>query len=102
MTVRLLLAVGCWFVLAVLPAAAAEPSPEALEFFEKKIRPLLVNHCQECHGVRRQRGGLRLDSRAAMLKGGDNGPVVVPGEPDRSRLIRAVGYLDTKLQMPLK
>ncbi len=71
------------------------------EFFEKQIRPLLVEHCWGCHGDKKQEGGLRLTSRDTLLKGGETGPVVVPGKPEESRLIRAVGYLD-ELKMPPK
>src|SRR5690349_3744526 len=74
------------FCLCCWPAAAADPSAEGIEFFEKKIRPLLVERCHECHGPQKQRGGLRLDSRSAVLKGGDNGPALVPGEPGNSRI----------------
>ena len=63
--------------------------------FEKHVRPLLVEHCQKCHGAKKQEGELRLDSRAALLKGGEHGPVVVPGSPGESRLIAAIGYADT-------
>jgi mono/diheme cytochrome c family protein len=77
------------------PAAAdedPEPAPDRAEFFEKKVRPLLVEQCQECHGPDKQKGGLRLDSRAALLTGGDSGPAVEPGQPDKSRLVKAVQY----------
>src|SRR5688500_15043359 len=57
-----------------------------LEFFESKIRPVLAEHCIGCHGAKKQKGGLRLDSRAAWAKGGDSGPAVVPGKADRSLL----------------
>jgi mono/diheme cytochrome c family protein len=94
---------GCWLLALAAPAAAADNRPRsaAEEFFEKKIRPLLVENCQECHGPRKQRGGLRLDSRAALLTGGDSGPAIVPGKPNASLLIKAVHYGD-KLQMPPK
>ena len=75
-------------------------SPQAIEFFEKRVRPLLVQHCQECHGAKKQEASLRLDSREALVKGGDNGAVVVPGAPEKSRLIAAIGYADEDLQMP--
>ena len=52
-------------------------SPEQEAFFEQKVRPLLVTHCQECHGEKKQEGGLRLDSRAAILKGSESGPAIV-------------------------
>src|SRR5581483_4179155 len=51
------------------------------DLFEKHVRPVLVENCLSCHGTKKQMGGLRLDSREAMLKGGDNGPVIVPGDP---------------------
>ncbi len=79
---------------------AAVASPEAIEQFEKQVRPILVKRCQGCHGPKKQEGGLRLDSRAALLKGGADGAVVVPGSPEKSRLIQAVGYADEDLQMP--
>ncbi|HJZ92259.1 MAG TPA: PSD1 and planctomycete cytochrome C domain-containing protein [Gemmataceae bacterium] len=94
------LAVGMW---ATLCASAADPKsdPAQLEFFEKQVRPLLVEKCQECHGSQKQKGGLRLDSRAAVLAGGSSGPVVVAGDPAKSRLVEAIGYADT-LRMPPK
>ena len=56
------------------------------------MRPVLAGHCQSCHGTDKQKGGLRLDSRDAMLNGGDSGPVIVPGEPEKSKLITAVHH----------
>lgn len=82
---------------------APPPAPiaaEDLEFFEKKIRPVLIEHCLQCHGPDQQKGGLRLDSAAATAKGGDGGPVILKDDPDASPLARAVGYLDPNLQMP--
>lgn len=67
--------------------------------FEKSIRPLLVAHCLKCHGPAKTSGGLRLDSRAAVLAGGDSGPAAVSGKPEASRLLRAVEYHGT-LKMP--
>ena len=81
--------------------AAAEPDP-GVEFFESRIRPLLTDTCQECHGARKQKGDLRLDSRAGWMKGGASGAVIVPGKPDDSLLISAVRYWDKDLQMPPK
>jgi len=72
--------------------AADEPTAEGLEFFEKKIRPLLVKNCYTCHGPEKQKGGLRLDSRAGWIYGGDSGPAIVPGKPEESLLIEAVHY----------
>ena len=72
---------------AVGPARAADPAAEA---FERDVRPLLVAECQRCHGPKKQEGGLRLDAREFVLKGGESGPAVVPGKPDESRLVKAV------------
>ncbi|HTI49296.1 MAG TPA: DUF1549 domain-containing protein, partial [Planctomycetaceae bacterium] len=92
--------------LLVLLATAAvglagEPSPEDAEFFEKQVRPLLVQHCQKCHGAAKQEGGLRLDSRETALKGGDSGPAVEAQAPDKSLLIEAIGYAGD-IKMPPK
>jgi hypothetical protein len=71
-----------------------------LEFFEKQIRPLLVNHCYECHGPEEASGKLRLDTKAGWIRGGERGPAIVPGDPSASLLMRAVKHQDTKLRMP--
>lgn len=71
------------------------------EFFEAKVRPILAENCLGCHGIDKHKGGLRLDVREAMLKGGDTGPVVVPGEPDASMLIEVIRY-EGETQMPPK
>ena len=62
--------------------------------------PVLSEHCLKCHGPAKQWNGLRLDSRKALLRGGDSGPAIVPGQPDQSRLIRAIRHSDDELQMP--
>src|SRR5690349_18371214 len=74
----------------------------AIEFFEKRIRPLLAEQCYKCHSAESEKlkGQLRLDSRQGMLTGGDSGPAMVPGDPERSLLIKAVRYTDKDLQMP--
>jgi len=81
---------------------AKEWSPEQGAFFERSIRPLLASNCYECHsaGAEKLKGGLMLDSRAGMVKGGDTGPVVTPGQPDASLLIHAVRHTDPNLTMP--
>src|SRR5262245_57862170 len=76
------------------------PPPSAVAFFETKVRPLLAENCYKCHGAKKQRGGLRLDSRAAILQGGESGPVVVPGHPEKSLLLKAVRHEDPELKMP--
>jgi len=85
-------------------AEAAKPADAAkgVEFFESKIRPLLVDVCVDCHGPKKQKGELRLDSKLGWMKGGASGQVIVPGKPDDSLLITAVRYWDKELQMPPK
>jgi hypothetical protein len=82
--------------------ASAEPLAPQIDFFEKRIRPLLVERCYQCHSARAKKvkGELLLDTRAAILKGGESGPALVPGQVDRSLLIMAVRYRDETLQMP--
>jgi hypothetical protein len=83
---------------------AAEPPSDAVEFFERKIRPILVTHCSECHGgdSKQRQGGLLLDSRDGWMRGGDTGPAIVPGDPEKSLLILAVRQTDKDLRMPPK
>ncbi len=83
-----------------LPASDAE----GLEFFEKRIRPLLSEQCYECHSEqsKKVKGGLLLDSRDGVLQGGDSGPAIVPGDPDKSRLVVAARHADKELRMPPK
>ena len=77
---------------------------EGVEFFEKKVRPILVDNCYKCHSreAEKLKGNLLLDTRDGLLKGGDTGPGIVPGQPDKSLLIKAVRYTDEDLQMPPK
>ncbi|MFN8708278.1 MAG: PSD1 and planctomycete cytochrome C domain-containing protein, partial [Planctomyces sp.] len=72
----------------------------APEFFERRIRPLLADSCLKCHGPEKQWAGLRLDSRDAILAGGESGPAVIPGDPEGSLLIRAVRHADDAPKMP--
>jgi mono/diheme cytochrome c family protein len=94
---------ACLIVLGLCNvASAAEPAkPDAakIEFFEKNIRPIFVAHCVQCHGPDKQKGGFRLDTKAAMMAGGDSGTAMVVGKPDESRLIHAVRY-NGDIQMP--
>lgn len=93
-------------LLAVLVTTAASPArprqSKETEFFESKIRPLLADNCFECHGPKKQKGGLRLDSRPAILRGGESGPALVPGDSAKSLLIEAVSYTSSDLEMPPK
>ena len=82
-------------------AAGGKADAAQEEFFESKVRPILADNCLECHGAEKHKGGLRLDVRAAMLKGGDTGPAVLPGNPDESPLIEAIRY-EGDVQMPPK
>jgi mono/diheme cytochrome c family protein len=102
-------AVLCTVVWFLLPAAVARPEeptpaapdPQALEFFEKNVRPVLVENCHSCHGSAKQKGGLRLDSRASLLQGGDSGPVLNRTDPEKSLLLQAVRQ-EGDLKMPPK
>ena len=87
--------------LAGTALAADERTPEQIEFFENRIRPLFVNHCQECHGEERAKGGLRLTTGEAFRRGGDSGPAFMAGKPDESLLIEAVGHRGD-IKMPPK
>jgi hypothetical protein len=77
------------FLLSISPAWADPPAKE-IDFFESKIRPILVEHCQSCHGEKKQSAGLRLDTFEGFTAGADDGPVVVAGKPKESRLIQSV------------
>ncbi len=97
------LRLNCALLIFAVPLVAADAQPpnatRESEFFETKVRPLLLEKCVSCHGDAKQKGALRLDSRQALLKGGDNGPVLVPGEPQKSALIRVVHY-NGEIKMP--
>ena len=96
--------VGNVLIASAVARADEVPQPaEAahVEFFESKVRPVLVQHCQSCHGEAKQEYGLRLDSRAATMAGSDEGPVVVEGKPGESKLLAVVHY-DGDIQMPPK
>lgn len=82
---------------------AVAPPPDELAFFERDVRPILVERCYECHSAAgKRKGGLHLDSRAAVLIGGDSGAALVPGQPEQSLLLEAIGYQNHDLQMPPK
>src|SRR5262245_29853684 len=82
---------------------AAEPDPKGVEFFENKIRPVLVNNCYECHSAKaaKVRASLLLDTRDGVLKGGESGPAIVPGKPAESLLLKSLRR-DGDLKMPPK
>ncbi len=86
------------FAATAATATPQEPSAEQAQFFNEKILPLLESRCFECHGDGDVEGGLRATSRESLLQGGETGPAIVPGDPDRSLLIQAVRY--ETLQMP--
>jgi hypothetical protein len=86
-----------WLVLSVPPAPAANDS-----FFESKIRPVLATTCFRCHGGEKTSGGLRVDSRKALLEGGDSGPALVPGMPERSLMVQALRHEGDGPHMPPK
>jgi hypothetical protein len=98
----LALVVALVAMLRIQPLRAEELAAEQVAFFEQKIRPLLIAKCYKCHSaeVKAPKGGLRLDTRDGWVKGGDGGPAILPGRPQASRLITAVRYADSALQMP--
>ena len=87
-------------VMAIVPGRSA--ADEDLDFFEKRIRPILVDRCEGCHSAARGKtsGGLALDTRDGWQKGGDSGPPIVSGKPEESLLVRAVHYVSDGPQMP--
>lgn len=86
-------------LIAPTPRATMPVDHDANHFFESKVRPILVESCHSCHGPEKQKSGLRLDSRSAVLAGGGRGPAVVPGDIENSPLVQAVRYLG-EVQMP--
>ena len=92
------------WLLTISTASAAEPAKAQLDFFENKIRPIFADNCYKCHSPAngKIKGGLELDWKGGWEKGGDSGPVIVPGDPEKSLLLKAVRYTDPDLQMPPK
>lgn len=91
------------FFLPVSGLAEISMSPSEREFFEKEIRPVLIERCYQCHSADHKiKGGLRLDTATGVSQGGDSGAALVKGEPDESLLITAIRYHDRSLQMPPK
>jgi hypothetical protein len=101
---RLVLLLHFLFFFVHSLAGAAELTPAQTRFFESKIRPLMADKCYKCHSQQAEKvkAGLLLDTRAGVLKGGETGPAIVPGDPEKSLLIKAVRYTDPDLQMPPK
>ncbi len=92
---------ACTALLCISPVAsmAEPPTPEALEFFESKVRPILVENCTKCHGAEKQKSGLRLDTATHFAKGGESGPVFNTKNPTASRLLNVIEYRG-KIKMP--
>src|SRR4051812_9237869 len=102
---RLSRSISALAALLVSYAMAGEnPSADAQAFFESKIRPVLVEHCYKCHSADSDKikGGLRVDYRDGLLKGGKTGPAIVPNDPDKSLLIQAIRQTNEELAMPPK
>src|SRR5438093_2476851 len=100
------LAAGLLLALpSLLPGQPTAPAPAAnpklMEFFETKVRPVLAEHCFSCHGPQKQRGDIRLDAREHILKPRDESPTVVPGQPEKSALVRAIRH-EGEIKMPPK
>ncbi len=83
-------------------AAQDDAQRAALKFFENEVRPVLVNRCCECHGEKKKKGSLRVDNINYLKAGGDSGPALVPGDPDKSIMINAIRYQDPDFKMPPK
>ncbi len=101
---RLVVVIVLSFLCAPVVSLAAERDQAGMEFFEKKIRPVLIQHCYRCHSQKalkrkRLKGGLLLDSKAGLLKGGDSGPSIIPGKVKESLLIKAL-HFQNDLEMP--
>jgi len=87
-------------VIAASSPWASVDADDRLDFFESKVRPILVRRCQKCHGSQKREGGLRLDVKSGWEDGGDRGSAILPGKPEESLLVKAVRYIDDDLQMP--
>jgi hypothetical protein len=101
------LIIGCSItLLAAAPlvmSGQTTPRDEAalIEFFEKKVRPVLVNNCYTCHSANtKAMAGLRVDDRNGLIQGGGRGPAVVPGHPEKSLLLQAINHTHNKVKMP--
>src|SRR3954463_15878925 len=92
------------FLVIFLPGGRAETDEQraANAFFEKEVRPVLVNRCYECHGEKKKKGSLRMDDISYINEGGDSGPALVPGKPAESLMIKAIHRTDKDFEMPPK
>src|SRR5258708_1353413 len=104
---RLMAPIGLVLAISFPAARAGQPAPPAeaasVDFFEKKVRPLLAGYCFNCPSANtNSQGGLGVDDRNGLLQGGNGGPAVVPGHPEKSLLIRSIRSTDEKLKMPPK
>jgi len=92
------------FIVSASVLNAADTGPAGIEFFESKIRPILVEHCYSCHSkdAKKLKGKLRVDSLEALLQGGESGPSIIPKNPEKSLFIEAISYKNTEMQMPPK
>src|SRR5436190_9715059 len=99
---RSLLAILCLLWPIAARSALEQSDAAGLDFFEKKIRPVLTEKCYKCHSADSEKikGGLTLDTREGIRKGGENGPAVVPGKLEESLLIEAVRYANKDTAMP--
>src|SRR4051812_165145 len=88
-------------LLLLISTARADDDAARVEFFEKKVRPVLVSYCYNCHSASTNaKGGLRVDDRAGLLRGGSSGPAIVPGNPEKSLLLQAVSHTGDVSSMP--
>src|SRR5215472_10633592 len=88
-----------WLLPALAPLLSVAQESGPKEFFEARVRPVLVKNCFSCHTASRM-GGLEMKSRESLVTGGQSGPAIVPGDPDQSLLIQAVRQTHPKLKMP--
>jgi len=96
-----LMRIATLFAILFMPSAVRAGEPVDNDYFERKVRPILVTHCVACHGEQKQKGELRLDSRAGFAAGGQSGALVKPGSPDDSLFVRVIRY-DGDIRMPQK
>ena len=103
MTKVLLSVVSALAATFSITSTTAADDTTGVEFFEKKVRPVLANNCYNCHSAfNNSMGGLRVDDRNGLIQGGGRGPAVIPGDPEKSRLIQAIRQTNDGLKMPPK